>query len=245
MAVILNIETATQVCSVALSMDGEVVRIMESSEKNVHSSVITVFIDEIIKNAGIPFSALDAVAVSKGPGSYTGLRIGVSTAKGICYALDKPLVAIGTLESMAAGIRESVTGGEMSSAPNFNHEMSSKSDLFCPMIDARRMEVYSALFDQDLHLMRKTEAEIIAAESFSEFLGNHIIWFAGDGAEKCRPLLEGHPNARFIPGFLISAAHMVKLAESKFSRSEFENNAYFEPFYLKDFIPGIPRVKGL
>jgi tRNA threonylcarbamoyladenosine biosynthesis protein TsaB len=230
MAVILNIETATQVCSVALSSEGEVLQIRESREKNSHSTIITLFIEEVMKSAGLPFSALDAVAVSMGPGSYTGLRIGVSTAKGTCYALDKPLIAIGTLDAMAAGM---LTTSQ------------SQDFLLCPMIDARRMEVYNALFDSELKQVRETQAEIIGEDSFREELEKHIIVFAGDGAEKCKPALGNHPNARFIDDFYPSAAYMIKLAEKKFQESAFENVAYFEPFYLKDFIPGIAKVKGL
>lgn len=230
MAVILSIETATQVCSVALSSEGEVLEIREGREKNSHSTIITVFIEEVMKGAGLSFGALDAVAVSMGPGSYTGLRIGVSTAKGTCYALDKPLIAIGTLDAMAAGMLARVP------YPDF---------LLCPMIDARRMEVYNGLFDRELNQVRATQAEIITELSFREELEKHIMIFAGDGAEKCKPLLGDHPNARFIDEFYPSAASMVKLAEKKFKAGEFENVAYFEPFYLKDFIPGISRVKGL
>jgi tRNA threonylcarbamoyladenosine biosynthesis protein TsaB len=230
MAVILHIETATQVCSVVLSVDGEVVQIKESRDKNSHSATITLFIEEVMKNAGIPFASLDAVAVSMGPGSYTGLRIGVSTAKGLCYGLDKPLIAIGTLEAMAAGML---------------NEMESLPVLYCPMIDARRMEVYNALFDKELNRIRETQAEIITEDSFREILENNTVVFAGDGAEKCKPFLGLHPNARFIDDFFPSARFMMKLAEQKFQERKFENVAYFEPFYLKDFIPGISRVKGL
>ncbi len=231
MAVILNIETATQVCSVALAVEGEVLQIRESREKNSHSTTVTLFIEEVMKSAGLPFSRLDAVAVSMGPGSYTGLRIGVSTAKGICYALDKPLIAINTLQSMAAGMLPAM-------APSLDV-------LYCPMIDARRMEVYNALYDIGLNTIRETQAEIIDESSFRIELEKHRIVFAGDGAEKCRPLLGNHPNAVFPDGFHPSSAFMTSLAEKKFREKEFENVAYFEPFYLKDFIPGIAKVKGL
>jgi tRNA threonylcarbamoyladenosine biosynthesis protein TsaB len=237
MPVILHIETATQVCSVALSASGSIVQIRETADKNSHSSTITVFIEEIMKSASMPFSALDAVAVSMGPGSYTGLRIGVSTAKGICYAIDKPLIAVSTLQSMAAGMlkeMESRLGGTPS-----------QPFLLCPMIDARRMEVYNGLFDMELKQAREIRAEIITESSFAAELAEHQVWFFGDGANKCKPLLGNHPNASFINDFQISAAFMVNLAEEKFNRSEFEDVVYFEPYYLKDFIPGIPRVKGL
>lgn len=236
MATILNIETATQVCSVALSANGSILHIRETSEKNSHSSTITVFIEEIMKITGLPFSALDAVAVSMGPGSYTGLRIGVSTAKGICYAIDKPLIAVGTLQSMAAGMLKKLKD---------NNEHLPSGTLLCPMIDARRMEVYNGLFDTDLKLVRVIRAEIIIESSFAAELDQHQVWFFGDGAEKCSPMLGNHPHARFMDDFQLSAAYMVSLAEEKFNRLEFEDVVYFEPYYLKDFIPGIPRVKGL
>ncbi|MCK9399128.1 MAG: tRNA (adenosine(37)-N6)-threonylcarbamoyltransferase complex dimerization subunit type 1 TsaB [Bacteroidales bacterium] len=236
MAFILNIETATQVCSVALSANGSILQIRETREKNSHSSTITVFIEEIMKIAGMPFSALDAVAVSMGPGSYTGLRIGVSTAKGICYAIDKPLIAVGTLQSMATGILKQLKEYD---------EFLPSGALLCPMIDARRMEVYNGLYDMDLKLVRDIRAEIIIESSFTAELDQHQVWFFGDGAEKCNPMLGNHPHARFINDFQLSASYMVSLAEEKFSRSEFEDVVYFEPYYLKDFIPGITRVKGL
>jgi tRNA threonylcarbamoyladenosine biosynthesis protein TsaB len=251
MPVILHIETATQVCSVALSTDGRLSQIRETQDKNSHSAVITIFIDEIMKAAELPFTAIDAVAVSKGPGSYTGLRIGVSTAKGICYALDKPLIAVGTLQSMAAGaIRgmESLPGGTPSLAtgtPSLATGTPSLPVLLCPMIDARRMEVYNGLFDINLQPAREIRAEIITGTSFEKELEHHQIWFFGDGADKCKPFLGNHPNALFIEDFRISASFMVNLVEEKFKRAEFEDVVYFEPYYLKDFIPGIPKVKGL
>ena len=237
MPIILHIETATQVCSVVLSADGSIVQARETRDKNSHSTTITVFIDEIMKAAGMPFSALDAVAVSMGPGSYTGLRIGVSTAKGVCYALDKPLIAVGTLLSMAAGAKQGMAS-RLGGTPSL-------PVLLCPMIDARRMEVYNGLYDIDLKPARDIRAEIINESSFAGELARHQVWFFGDGADKCKPILGHHPNARFINDFQLSASFMVNLAEEKFKRSEFENVVYFEPYYLKDFIPGIPKVKGL
>jgi tRNA threonylcarbamoyladenosine biosynthesis protein TsaB len=237
MATILHIETATQVCSVAIAVSGEVVQLRESSDRNSHSATITLFIGEVMQLAGLEFRELDAVAVSMGPGSYTGLRIGVSTAKGICYAVDKPLIAIGTLISMAAGMKIEMES-RLKGTP-------SHPELFCPMIDARRMEVYSALFDPEMNPFRETKAEIINVDSFKEELEKHMVVFAGDGAGKCQKMLAKHPNAFFLDEFAPSAAYMASLAEEKFQKSEFENVAYFEPFYLKDFIPGISRVKGL
>ncbi|NTV83902.1 MAG: tRNA (adenosine(37)-N6)-threonylcarbamoyltransferase complex dimerization subunit type 1 TsaB [Bacteroidales bacterium] len=236
MAHILHIETATQVCSVALSANGSLLQLRESSEKNSHSATVTLFIDEVMKSAGLAYKALDAVAISMGPGSYTGLRIGVSTAKGICYAIDKPLIAISTLQSMAAGALESMMK---------SNEQVPESVLLCPMIDARRMEVYTALYHPDLVPARDTRAEIIDESSFAEELKQHQVWFFGDGAAKCKPVLGNHPNARFIDDFQLSAANMIKLAEGKYASSAFEDVVYFEPYYLKDFIPGISKVKGL
>lgn len=244
MPIILHIETATQVCSVALSADGEIVQIRETRDKNSHSTTITVFIGEIMKAAEMAFSALDAVAVSKGPGSYTGLRIGVSTAKGICYAIDKPLIAVGTLQSMAAGAKQGMES-RLVGTPSLPTGTPSLPALLCPMIDARRMEVYNGLYDIDLKPARDIRAEIITESSFAEELERHQVWFFGDGADKCKPFLENHPNARFIDDFHLSASFMVNLAEEKFQKKEFEDVVYFEPYYLKDFIPGIPKVKGL
>ena len=235
MAVILCLETATAVCSVALGRDGDLWQLKESSVPNAHSSLIISFIEEVLAAAGITLPMVDAVAVSKGPGSYTGLRIGVSTAKGLCYALEKPMIAIGSLQSLARGMRDDI----------LQQGMSSRDLLFCPMIDARRMEVYSALYDMDNREKREIRAEIITAESFSDVLKDHTIVFCGDGAAKCRPLLEKNPNAIFHESFLSSAAHLVPLAEAYFRQEQFVDVAYFEPFYLKEFIPGKPRVKGL
>jgi tRNA threonylcarbamoyladenosine biosynthesis protein TsaB len=237
MATLLHIETATQVCSVALSADGVVTHIRESNEKNSHSATITVFIEEVMKRAGLQFSALDAIAVSMGPGSYTGLRIGVSTAKGICFALDKPLIAVSTLQSMAAGVKK----GTESLPPGTE----SLPVLLCPMIDARRMEVYNALYNTELNIYRAIRAEIIQESSFEKELEQYQVWFFGNGADKCKPVLGNHPHARFIEDFNLSSAFMVGLAEEKFKKSEFDDVVYFEPYYLKDFIPGIPKVKGL
>jgi tRNA threonylcarbamoyladenosine biosynthesis protein TsaB len=233
MGLILCIETATEVCSVALSGDGKILAVRESAARNVHSSMLTLFIEEIIKSSDLTIDKLDAIAVSMGPGSYTGLRIGVATAKGLCYALGKPLIAIPTLRSMAEGM-------------NYKLQVTNdKKILFCPMIDARRMEVYSELFDKAGNTVREVRAEIIDAWSFQEFLADHTVVFAGEGAEKCKPSLVGHPNALFLDGFMASAVYLAGLAETRFRQKQFENLAYFEPFYLKEFVAGKPRVKGL
>jgi len=231
MAKILNIETSTRACSVALSIDGSVTSIEESFEKNSHAENITVFAENVVKKAGLSFTNLDAVAVSKGPGSYTGLRIGVSTAKGFCYSLNIPLVAINTLKALAWGMISKTENVE-----NF---------LFCPMIDARRMEVYTAVFDAELNEIHETEAKVIDEKSFEDLLANRQLMFAGDGAEKCKNSLGSNHNAYFIDELLPSSRFLAKLAEHNFDKNNFENVAYFEPFYLKDFIAIKPKVKGL
>lgn len=234
MPLILNIETATRVCSVTLARGSGLVVSRESREPNVHSSMLTVFIEEMMAEAGLSLNSLDAVAVSMGPGSYTGLRIGVAASKGFCYALDKPLIAIPTLQAMAYGISFTIP-----------HPASPIPHLLSPMIDARRMEVYCALYNEQLAEVREVRAEIISEDSFADFLKDHIVVFGGDGAEKCRQLLGAHPNAIFTDNFETSSTYMTTLALEKFSNGEFENLAYFEPFYLKDFVAGKPRVKGL
>jgi tRNA threonylcarbamoyladenosine biosynthesis protein TsaB len=219
---ILQIETATTVCSVALAQDGRVIAFKELDQRNIHAEVITLYVDELLAAAGLQYSNIDAVAVSSGPGSYTGLRIGVSTAKGLCFALDKPLIAIKTLDAMAQGM---LSTGEVEA-----------SVLLCPMIDARRMEVYTALFDADGNVVKTTSAEIIDDDSFASQLASHKILFFGDGAEKCRETLGKNPNAQFFTDFTNSATHLTKNAAQKFVAGQFEDVAYFEPYYLKDFL---------
>ena len=226
MSVILQIETATTSCSVALAVDSKVVAFKQINERNIHAEVITLFIDELIASANLTYTDLNAIAVSSGPGSYTGLRIGVSTAKGLCFALDKPLIAIETLEAMAYGVihNDGVTIGQ--------------DTLLCPMIDARRMEVYCALFDATGQKVRPTSADIIDEQSFADELNKHQIIFFGDGADKCEATLGVNPNAQFLLGFVNSATFLTQKAAEKFDKKEFEDVAYFEPYYLKDFIAG-------
>jgi len=212
MSFILHIETATNVCSIALAGDGQLLSLRESTIRNIHATVITRFIDEVLKSSNLDLSAIDAIAVSEGPGSYTGLRIGVATAKGLCYALDKPLIAVPTLQAMASGIRQSAWDNMI---------------LFCPMIDARRMEVYYALYDFNGNEIRETCAEIIWEDSFSDILAGHTIIFGGDGTPKCREVLKSQENAIFIDEFNASAQYMVTLAEDRYVRKEFEDLAYF------------------
>lgn len=229
MPTILQLETATSVCSVALSVNGKTVASKEETAQNIHASKLTLFINEIMEQAGIKFSELDAVAVSKGPGSYTGLRIGVSTAKGLCFALDKPLIGINTLKMMASGF--------LAEHPNYN-------GLVCPMIDARRMEVFTAVFNHQLMEVETTNAKIIDESSFLELLNEYEITFIGNGAEKCSSLIQ-HPNAKFITDNFNAASNMTSLAKAAFEGEEFEDVAYFEPFYLKDFVFTTPKKKGV
>jgi tRNA threonylcarbamoyladenosine biosynthesis protein TsaB len=220
---ILQLETATTVCSVTLAADGEAVATKQINERNVHAEVITLFIDELLKKSGVGYEQLSAIAVSSGPGSYTGLRIGVSSAKGLCFSLDKPLIAVETLEAMASGAAYLVTDN---------------NTLLCPMIDARRMEVYTAVFNVNGNRIRSTSAEIIDENSFSHLLAENTVLFFGDGADKCQPLLSTNANAQFVSGFSNSAEYLTKIAFEKFKAGRFEDVAYFEPFYLKDFIAG-------
>ena len=245
MALILCIETATEVCSVALYQDQELLQIKESKARNVHSAMLTTFIDELIKSSGNLLCDLDAIAVSMGPGSYTGLRIGVATAKGLCYALDKPLIAVSTLQAMTMGINYKLKIKNYDSGDIIPYPVSRIPYLICPMIDARRMEVYCAVYDGDNNKKRNVRAEIIDDFSFQELLAENTMVFGGGGADKCKPILENHPNAIFYDDFQASARFMNLISAEKFHQQEFENLAYFEPFYLKDFVAGKPRVKGL
>jgi tRNA threonylcarbamoyladenosine biosynthesis protein TsaB len=236
MALILCLETATEVCSVSLALNGRILALKESSGPNAHSSRLTLFIEEVMTSAAHHLSGIDAVAVSMGPGSYTGIRIGVSTSKGLCYSLDKPLIAIPTLQSMALGMKNSLSA---------IHYPSTGPSLLCPMIDARRMEVYTAIYNMELQTVRETEARIIDETTFQKNLFTHFLFFAGTGAAKCKSFLSGYQNAFFLEDFNASAQFMAAFAEEKFNGKHFENIASFEPFYLKDFIAGKPRVKGL
>lgn len=219
MALILCLETATTNCSVSLSKDGTILALKEdNSAKYSHAEKLHVFIEELLKENDISISELDAIAVSKGPGSYTGLRIGVSTAKGLCFSLDLPLIAIPTLTSLAAQVK--IEAGKIIS-----------------MLDARRMEVYSAIYDPALNQVRETKAQILDKDAFKEYLDKEKLVFIGSGVEKFKNICE-HSNAIFIEGKLPSAREMCELAESRYKKSDTEDVAYFEPYYLKDFIAG-------
>ena len=230
---ILCLETATPVCSVALNDSCCTIALRETEGQNAHSEKITNFISEVMEVGRIGYNQLDAVAVSQGPGSYTGLRIGVSTAKGICYAADLPLMAVDTLEAMAYGMKMKL-GSQIA-----------ENDLLIPMIDARRMEVYAAIFDAQLNKTNNTAALVIDEHSFDDLLRDHRLWLFGDGAPKLNKLFENQSNINIIDGFKPSAAYMLPLVDKALREQRFVDVAYFEPFYLKDFIAGKPHVKGL
>jgi tRNA threonylcarbamoyladenosine biosynthesis protein TsaB len=230
MAYILLLETATKVCSVGIATEDGILSLREDvTMQYSHSSQLTSFIKEVTTEAGLSFSQLAAVAVSKGPGSYTGLRIGVSAAKGLCYAQDIPLISVNSLEVLA-NVAQNV--------------LPEKPDFYVPMIDARRMEVYNAVFDFYLKPVRETIADIIDENSLEEFLIKGKVAIFGDGAAKCKEIIT-HPNAFFYEIVHSSVTGLAKSAFEKFQNQEFEDVAYFEPFYLKDFVAGKPRVKGL
>ena len=217
MALVLNIETATTNCSVSLSKDGETLVLREDNSLSYsHAETLHIFIDEVFRTSNLNTSDIDAVAVSKGPGSYTGLRIGVSSAKGLCFALDKPLIAIDTLQSLA-------------------HQVKLSDGYIVPMLDARRMEVYSAIYNHNLELIREIKAEILTEDSYDSLLKTNKVYFIGNGVEKTKALIK-HPNAIFVENKLPSANEMAYLAELKYKKSDIENVAYFETYYLKDFI---------
>ena len=218
MGLILNLETATTNCSVCVSNRNKILAIRENDTPNYsHSEQLHIFINECLEEAGIGMKDLDAVAVSKGPGSYTGLRIGVSAAKGLCFALDIPLISISTLKSMASQIN------------------ADKEELIIPVLDARRMEVYSAVFDAELNQIRDVKAEIIDENSFEDYSEKKTVHIVGNGAEKIKGILNGTNNI-FNTGLVPSSKDMAMLSSKKFLENDFEDVAYFEPYYLKDFI---------
>jgi len=225
--IILHIETSTNICSIAVSDNGQCLFSKSDSEGMNHAALLSVFIAEAMEFMKSASKKLDAVAVSSGPGSYTGLRIGISTAKGLCYGLDIPLIAISTLEVLTANALQ-IT------------EIAANS-LFCPMIDARRMEVYAAIYNQEGIIQREISADIIDENSYSEILENHSVYFFGNGAEKCKATLT-HPNARFIDGMYPLAENMIVLAEKAYTEKKFVDVAYFEPFYLKEFYTTAPKI---
>jgi tRNA threonylcarbamoyladenosine biosynthesis protein TsaB len=232
---VICLETATSICSVALCDNTGVKYLRESTDLRSHASLLTVFIDEILKEAGMKPKDLDAVAVSRGPGSYTGLRIGVSVAKGIAYGASKPLIAVDTTLSMFRTVMESK-----------ELPASWKDALFCPMIDARRQEVYYSIYDSKGDIIKPVDAQVIDGETFSGFPESKAIILFGDGAAKCKPLIR-RGNLFFPEDFRISAAGMHLPAMKALNDRKFEDVAYFEPFYLKDFIATKPgkNILGL
>lgn len=228
MSCILHIETSTSVCSVAVSEDGDHIFVKEDFQGPSHATLLGGFVDEalsLIDSHAIP---LDAVAVSCGPGSYTGLRIGVSMAKGVCYGRDVPLIGLPTLEVLAVPVL-------------LYHELPDDA-LLCPMIDARRMEVYASIYDRGLNVVRETSADIIDETSYLDFLNEHPVFFFGNGAAKCREKIT-HPNAHFIEDIHPLAKMMFPLAEKALANKKFEDVAYFEPFYLKEFVATTPKKR--
>jgi tRNA threonylcarbamoyladenosine biosynthesis protein TsaB len=222
-AYILSIETSTTNCSVSLSFEGETLVLKEDYDNNYsHAERLHVYIDQVLKQADIISSQLDAIAVSKGPGSYTGLRIGVSAAKGLCFALGKPLIAISTLEALS-------------------HQVKTKEGIIIPMLDARRLEVYSAIFDNGYNRLRETQAQVLNEDSFKSYLEDSKVTFIGNGVSKTKELIN-HKNAIFIEDKLPSANEMSQLAYSKYKKNDIEDVAYFEPYYLKDFVALKPKA---
>lgn len=236
-ALILHIETATDICSVALSEGDQQLSLVESGQERSHAILLNQFVRRAVADSGYTLKELDAVAVSKGPGSYTGLRIGVSTAKGLAYALEIPLLATGTLENMAHG---ALTHPEVIGlADSIGEQL-----LLCPMLDARRMEVYAGFYTLNNTVFRAVSADIIDEDTYKEILASHQVCFFGNGSGKCKELLT-HPNAHFIDGVDPSASSMIEPVLKRYMQQQFEDVAYFEPFYLKDFIATTSKKKVL
>lgn len=229
MAIVLSIETSTSTSSIAIHEDGCLISSQNIHVDKSHSEYLTLSIKYLFETSGLQISAIDAVAIAKGPGSFTGLRIGTSTAKGICYALDAKLIGINSLEAMAFGMTK------------YQFE----DVLYCPMIDARRMEVYCLIAKNDMSIIENTQAKIIDESSFSNLLSDQKIIFFGNGAKKCKPTLDYSTNAIFIEDIVPSADHIGDLAWNAYQQRIFENLAYFEPYYLKDFIAKKPSAKKM
>lgn len=227
MSCILNIETSTDICSVAISEDGKCIYSEENREGPSHNESLGKYVDEAMSFADSHAIPLDAVAVSMGPGSYTGLRIGVSMAKGICYGINVPLIAVPTLELMAVPVL-------------LRHDDLPEDALLCPMLDARRMEVYSALYDRSLRIVREIKADIVDASTYKDFLDQRPVYFFGNGSGKCKEVIN-HPNSHFIDNIEPLAKYMFPLAEKRLLTGQTEDVAYFVPFYLKDFVALKPK----
>lgn len=222
MSCILNIETSTNVCSVALSQDGVCLYEDVNMEGPSHAQVLAGYVKNVVSFADSHAIPIDAIAISKGPGSYTGLRIGVSEAKGVAYGRDAKLLSVPTLKLLTVPIL-------------LGHEELPEDALLCPMIDARRMEVYCALYDRALNEVVQTQALVIDSDSFKEHLDKQPIYFMGNGADKCVETIQ-HPNAHFIKDIVPRAKNMIPLAEMAMAKEQIEDVAYFEPFYLKEFV---------
>lgn len=225
MALLLLIETSTSVLSVALARDGAVIAERVCTEPRMQASLTAPLVKEVLDQAGIGMAACDAVCVSAGPGSYTGLRVGVSTAKGLAFGAGKPIIAVGTLDILAS----SVIPSEAEGSPSF----------IVPMLDARRMEVYTAVYSGEGERLTPIESRIVEPDAFAEYLDKGPVLFVGDGALKCQNVIV-HPNARFREAFPL-AKNMASLAQKAYDAQQFENLAYFEPFYLKDFIATVSK----
>lgn len=232
MCKVLQIETASDICSVSMADCGKIIGIKENDAGRSHASVLSVFIQELLNETEITSDSLDAVAVSIGPGSYTGLRIGVSTAKGMCYGSNIPLIAVPTLQSMYEGFRQQFGIKGIGNC------------LFAPMLDARRMEVYTAIFNEDGSMVSDTHAHIIENDSFVELLNKNKIYFFGNGAEKLHGVIS-HPNAIINKEFRLLSVFMTGIALNCCKKKDFANTAYIEPYYLKDFMAILPRKKVL
>lgn len=227
MACILHIETTTKVCSVALSQDGQCLFDKADYNGPSHAVLVGPFVQEALSFADSHAIPVDAVAVSCGPGSYTGLRIGVSTAKGLCYGRDLRLISIPTLELLCVPVL-------------LYHDDLPDDALLCPMLDARRMEVYAAVYDRALCAVRKVGADVVMADTYAAFLDQRPVYFFGDGAAKCKEVIQ-HPNARFLDDVFPLASNMLPLAEKAVAQERYEDVAYFEPFYLKEFVTSTPK----
>lgn len=226
---ILQLDTSTPVCTVSLSRDGKVMGVIHADGHNVHASSLTTQISRLMEEQHLQYSDLAAVAVGKGPGSYTGLRIGVSTAKGICFAANLPLIAVDSLQMLAMGFQAKHISGQ------------SPGTLLCPMIDARRMEVYMAIYSAGMELVRPTSAEIIDADYFNFLEPDQKISLFGSGADKFENIFLNHPQVKVVPGIQADASYLSGLAYQAYTQQHFEDLAYFEPYYLKDFIPTTPK----
>ena len=223
---ILSLETSAKVCSVAIHDQGKLIASREIHLEQSHASMLAVLIDEVIKESAVKVNQLKAIAVSSGPGSYTGLRIGTSTAKGLCFALDIPLLSIGSLELLAYQM----------------NKLDTSSGYLCPMIDARRMEVYCEVFDASLKTVNAIEAKVVDSSSFMDLLTDNEITFFGDGSDKCRDQIT-HPNAKFVSGIYAAASEMGEPIYQKFQKQQFEDITSFEPHYLKEFMIKKPAAK--